>query len=404
MTTVTTQKIKHEGFTAYILGYAKTDEGFVYLRMVGPHNAVKAIWATLVGAQKTQKEKWQRIQVGPSTGIAPVKGVRYQTFQATLKGGYLDLAMVHPNATIQPDETGPSILYFIQPKGVDGPPPGFFERLNSHLPLPLLPDWEDWLWHDALNGPNGWQTIFPLVTIGVDQVYQVSLLGDALRRWKTIIKKNASLVRVSLQDINLASWDDPLAAKLRGQYADITLDEAIRLYDHVRDYADAKHGSERAAWVILREQLYIRLKQEYLDGVIAVYDWNETQETVQIERRGRHPYDVRNRIGKNAIYATKKMKRHYKQSGDGILPRRGQEALDFAIQALDQASPNTEQSLLDYYNPILAELQQAHAEKRRPDLDNVVEYWGVYHEPKIKTIRDPRSFAIWQTQNGEHVG
>ncbi len=62
MTTVTTQRIKYEGFTAYILGYAKTDEGFVYLRMVGPHNAVKAIWATLVGAQKTQKEKWQRIQ------------------------------------------------------------------------------------------------------------------------------------------------------------------------------------------------------------------------------------------------------------------------------------------------------------------------------------------------------
>jgi hypothetical protein len=425
--------IKFEGFRAILLGYAGTDDGFVYLRMLGAHNAVKAIWACLVGSPKSQAEKWAAMRVGDERGIKPQKGVKYRTVSARLPHGLLDLAMLHPQATTADvDDDGEVPLYFVLSKGKAGSPAGFFERLNRRLHLPLLPEWETWLWRDGLNGimASGRMgkryTIHEMAAIGQARVFRVSTNG-ARETWQAIVEKNARLLRVALtaaQVVGLRGWvgeagketddSDPLAphlasllAKLQslaeGGRLDVTIAEAVCLYEHVRGIAEVlpAGGEERAAWVVLRETLHGFLVEAAEKGFVFVADWHVEREVQQVEQQGTLPYDRQHGIGGKLILAVRRLKKHYKPgTGDGKLPAEAAAALQDAAAALSALQAQgfgqeAEKAMYDYYMPILAQLQQAHADEVYPEsVGMIAAYRGSYYLERVQEKRTPAAFGL----------
>jgi hypothetical protein len=424
--------IKFEGFQAILLGYAKTDDGFVYLRMLGAHNAVKAIWACLVGSPQSEAKNWAAIQVGSQTGIKPQKGVHYKTISARLPHGLLDLAMLHPQATtadVDDDEAAP--LYFVLGQGQAGPPAGFFERLNRRLHLPLLPGWEAWLWRDGLDGVmmpgrGKKRTVYELTATGQDRVFRVSTNG-AKETWQAIVEKNARLLRVALTAAQVAAlrgWtgeagketggDDPLAprlasllAKLQGMdgggHLDVSIAEAACLHEEVRSVAEVlpAGSEERAAWVVLRETLHGFLVEAVEKGFVFVADWRIEREVEQVEQQGMLPYDNQHSIGGSLVYAVRKLKRHYKPgTGDGKPPAEAAAALQKAAAALAALQvqgfgQEAERAMYDYYMPILAQLQQARADEVYPEsVGMIAAYQGSYYLERVQEKRTPAAFGL----------
>lgn len=401
--------ITFKGFRAIVLGYAKTDSGFVYLRMAGEHNAVKAIWACLVGSRESQQKKWAEIQVGPYSGILPIEGIQYRTIQASLPHGCLDLAMLHPAMTAA-DVAGhdESPLYFIKSTDQSGPPPAFFERLSNRLHLPLLPEWADWLWADGLAGlPSDYasnRAIFPLDTLGDDRVYLVYTNGvKAL--WQKIIKRNASLLRLPANEALVTAWQS-CGGTITGnvEYIDVSLAQAVYLYDQAREVAKTASGEGRAAWMILREQLYGFLNRAVEEGLITVVGWDVKQEVEKSLRTGVLPYDDKHDISGSLIYAARKLKRHYEPGrGDGLLPEKAVESLNRAEQALVGLSgqmagfvSEAEQSLYAYYQPIAEQLRQAMDNQTYPGSVGMIRpYQGTYYMDRVREIKTPAKFSFF---------
>lgn len=136
--------------SALALDFVDHNDGFLYLRMAGPEATVNAIWAHL-SARETRGQKWSGAVQIPITGrsypeyVAAQKRVTYRTLRRRLPSGMVDLAMVHPLLTVAEDtERGFYLLTYESDL-----PPGFFERLNKTLAIPLKPAWAAWLWEQG---------------------------------------------------------------------------------------------------------------------------------------------------------------------------------------------------------------------------------------------------------------
>jgi hypothetical protein len=152
------QTIEMGGFRAALVGYVDNygwDNGLAYLRMVGTHNAVRAIWAGLVGDNKRQRKAKTNWEVKIGSSHVQVGAVKYHTVSAVLPSGQLDLVMLHPFCTVA---NASSTVVFIADAEAEGPPPGWFERLNAACKLPLLPGWAELLWE---RGQNTVSTVVP---------------------------------------------------------------------------------------------------------------------------------------------------------------------------------------------------------------------------------------------------
>lgn len=193
-----------KGFQAIVLSYGADRDGLVYLRLLAPPTAGKAIWATFNtqearrGARLPATLTWG----GDTRWLALKKYTRYFTPRARLRCGYTDLAFLRPDATAGAGET----FYLITDEETDGPPPAFFPVLNARLALPLLPEWAAWLWRGGLEGyvppgANRWQT--PALIKKVDglgvTLYKVCAAEKTLSTWLAVIRRGLGF--------DLARWE-----------------------------------------------------------------------------------------------------------------------------------------------------------------------------------------------------
>ena len=143
--------IKFASLEALLIDFIDSQDGFLYLRMVGAETIIGAIWAKLSGKEGRGK-KWTSDVTIPIPGrqypdhIAAQKGVTYKTIRTRLPSGYVDLAMIHPLLTVAEDS--PKGFYLLSYE--DGMPANFFGRLNKALSIPLKPEWAEWLWKEGL--------------------------------------------------------------------------------------------------------------------------------------------------------------------------------------------------------------------------------------------------------------
>jgi hypothetical protein len=139
--------IKFDELSAMLLDFVDSQDGFLYLRMAGAETTVGAIWARLA-AREYRGKKWGSAVSIPVAGrsypeyVAAQKSVTYRTLRSRLPSGMVDLALVHPLLTVAEDnERGFYLLSYETEM-----PPGFFDRLNKSLSIPLKPEWGAWLW------------------------------------------------------------------------------------------------------------------------------------------------------------------------------------------------------------------------------------------------------------------
>lgn len=164
-------RITCKGFTAICLGHIQ-DDHVVYLHLIGPRSAVKAIWATL-----SEKKNGYDVQIGRSF-LRLERGARYRTFTTKINR-YLDMVIIHPNAAAMSTE---SPVYLLARPDQDGPPPGFFPRLNKAITVPIKRAWTPQLWEQ---GQTTYAPVKKLLSLGDMQGY---ILHRTSRWWLTIVQ------------------------------------------------------------------------------------------------------------------------------------------------------------------------------------------------------------------------
>ncbi len=137
-------KITYKGFSAACLGFIG-DDHLVYLHLLGPTATVRAIWAAL--SEKRRGRSYE-VKIDDHSYPRLEKGVRYRTFTSRVED-LLDMVMVHPRAagiSVEPP------VYLLAPAGHQGPPAGFFARLNRAVSIPFKAEWAEKLWERGLAG------------------------------------------------------------------------------------------------------------------------------------------------------------------------------------------------------------------------------------------------------------
>jgi hypothetical protein len=197
-----------KGFKAVLLAYCANRDGLLYMRLLAPPTADKAIWAVLNSAKarrgsrlETVKPRWPNDRY--SWGISMARGQRYLSPRVVLPCGYTDMAFIHPDATTNAGKT----FYLVSEEPcADEPPPAFFPMLNARLSLPLLPQWAAWLWTKGLETKvgSGWQTLVNSVEAKGVQVYRVDAREDVAMEWLGVIRQGLGF--------DLAQWAEGKAA------------------------------------------------------------------------------------------------------------------------------------------------------------------------------------------------
>ena len=115
------------------------DETLIYLEMVGAKQSVKANWAALVGGGKVHWLGRKRIRLD---------GMKeHVKIQATLPCGWANHILIHKQASLK--EMNPEQPFYLLDDGTQSIPPLFYPMLNKCLALPLLPEWEGYLWENG---------------------------------------------------------------------------------------------------------------------------------------------------------------------------------------------------------------------------------------------------------------
>lgn len=141
-------KITCKGLEAVCLNHITEGwgTGTIFLRMLGPHNAVKGIWADLMSSDMRRAGS-SSTEIGGST-VYLEKNLKYITISKTVSN-LLEMVFLHPKATARLDQE--SKTFYVLTQG-DEIPNLFFPRLDALLNLPLLPEWTPWLWKIGLEG------------------------------------------------------------------------------------------------------------------------------------------------------------------------------------------------------------------------------------------------------------
>jgi hypothetical protein len=203
-------KLHCKGFEAVVLSHCETYDGVLYLRLLAPPTAEKAIWAALNSSAARRGGAIDEITLElpgseHTRSVSLVRGIKYLAPRVTLDCGYTDLAFLHPDATVS---AGRDTFYLICEDGSPEPPPAFFPMLNARLSLPLLPAWAPWLWREALEGyvpPDyayKWRIPKPVEEVGARgaPVYKVRADDEAAAVWLAVIRRGLGF--------DLARWEE----------------------------------------------------------------------------------------------------------------------------------------------------------------------------------------------------
>lgn len=167
-------KVSHGGIEAWADAARSHPGGWgnggdlVMLSMFGPRNAVRSLWATLVGGGKTAG-----VMIGKDY-FSAATGVRYASVQTPMPRRMTHLILVDPACTHQVSSFAGQFVQLGASAHED-----FFSRLNRFCPVPFRRSWRDALWTLGLES----ELIAPLPGFGI-AAYSV----DAGPQWAGVVK------------------------------------------------------------------------------------------------------------------------------------------------------------------------------------------------------------------------
>jgi hypothetical protein len=139
-----TPQIANKEVAVPLVGYA-TDEGeLVYVHMAGPRAAVRSVWATMC---KNGREK--RLLLSTRADQYTVYATHnYASFSSPLSNGDMRLILIDRRA-IEEVPTASAAYFVTNASSREEGFKQFAGRLNNVLPVPVLPDWGEWLYLKA---------------------------------------------------------------------------------------------------------------------------------------------------------------------------------------------------------------------------------------------------------------
>jgi hypothetical protein len=167
------ETVKHQGMTCWADSLRKEGYGsLVFLSIFGNRNAVKAVWASLVGAKKRHHDN---VCVGEHF-VRRADDATYATIQAPLGEGLLHLVLLHTSATQQASMFEESFFQL-------GPnaPEHFFPRMTQLCSVPLKSEWREQVWTIGLRA----KLIVPLEGFGLT----VHRVHTNTKSWAPVIQQ-----------------------------------------------------------------------------------------------------------------------------------------------------------------------------------------------------------------------
>lgn len=169
------EPVKHQGMTCWADSYRKVGySGLVLLSVFGNRNAVKAVWATLVGSSG-KRNRHESVLVGEHY-VRRMDDAVYSTIQAPLGEGQIHMVLLHASAT-QQSSIFESSFYQMGPSAETR----YFARLSQLCPVPLRRKWRDDIWAIGLEG----ELIVPLEGFGMT-IHQIDTTGE---KWAPLVQK-----------------------------------------------------------------------------------------------------------------------------------------------------------------------------------------------------------------------
>lgn len=131
--------VSFQGIQAACLGYAIDNMGdVVFLHTAGPQQAVRSLWASLAGNGALEINQ---------TLIRSKRETSYLRFEQPLAMTRLfSLALLHPQASLIQMQPGQDCFYLLSTSPEQIPLRLFYAMLNKAMPLPLAPEWTEYLW------------------------------------------------------------------------------------------------------------------------------------------------------------------------------------------------------------------------------------------------------------------
>lgn len=131
--------VSFQGIQAACLGYAVDNmDDVVFLHTAGPQQAVRSLWASLAGNGALEINQ---------TLIRFKRETSYLRFEQPLAMTRLhSLALLHPEASLIQMQPGQDCFYLLSESQEQIPLRLFYAMLNKAMPLPLAPEWTDYLW------------------------------------------------------------------------------------------------------------------------------------------------------------------------------------------------------------------------------------------------------------------
>ena len=268
-------KIQFKKLQAVCLDFVPNQEGLYYLRMVGPETVVNAIWARLSSDNHYRGslgESGVVILAEQKEGASLMKSTKYKTIRVRLPGGMVDICIIHPKFTVA-DDSPEGFFILTYDKDTPG---GFFHRLNRSLAIPLLPEWEKWLWSEGIEMQSfrsikedwewrdGARIVFDVpTTVEVAPIYQIPSTGAIFcYRVACSEKYRQAWLHIIRSQLNLGITLTKETANLyrAGQWA-VTFEESVwKVFKNDENMLTA--NSVELALIGAKEQLGVLLKEK----------------------------------------------------------------------------------------------------------------------------------------------
>lgn len=131
--------ISFQGIQATCVGYAVDNmDDVIFLYTAGAQQALRSLWASLVGNGALEINR---------TLIRFKRETSYMRFEQPLAMTRLySQALLHPQASLRQLQPGQDCFYLLSESPEQAPLRLFYAMLNKALPLPLAPQWTDYLW------------------------------------------------------------------------------------------------------------------------------------------------------------------------------------------------------------------------------------------------------------------
>jgi len=131
--------VSFQGIQATCLGFAIDNmDDVVFLNTAGPQQAVRSLWASLAGNGALEINQ---------TLIRFKREISYLRFEQPLAMTRLhSLALLHPQASLLHMQPGQDCFYLLSASQEQIPLRLFYAMLNKAMPLPLAPEWTEYLW------------------------------------------------------------------------------------------------------------------------------------------------------------------------------------------------------------------------------------------------------------------